>query len=183
MGLPSGFFAQLALNGQCFIGSTAATGVDLPIYNATAAHTAVLWNPAGSGVNLVLNTFSAGQADATTPAISGLGLSFLLNTGAAIGTGAPVVTFTDAIVQNAKLGTGGNKARFGAASISATSFLMSLGASQDSATPGTQLDMSWFYFNGSVVVPQGTLVAVVGAPIAFGQAMALSLSWAEVPVS
>ncbi len=180
MALPSGYFQQLALNGQCFVGSTAATGVDIPIYNATAAHTAVLWNPAGSGVNLVLNTFSAGQADASTPAISGLGLSYLLNTGSAIGTGAPVVSFTDAIVQNAKIGIGGNKARFGAASISATSFLMSLGASQDSITPGANIDLSLFEFNGSVIVPQSTLVAVVGAPIAFGQAMVVSLSWAEV---
>lgn len=176
------YFQQLALNGQCFIGSTAATGVDIPIYNATAAHTAVLWNPAGSGVNLVLNTFSAGQADATTPAISGLGLSYLLNTGAAIGTGAPVVTFTDAIVRNANLNGNGAKARFGAASISATSFLMSLGASQDSTTPGANIDTSAFNFNGSVILPPGTLVAVVGAPIAFGQAMVVSLSWAEVSV-
>jgi hypothetical protein len=183
MALPGGFFQQLALNGQCFIGSTAATGVDIPIYTATAAHTAVLWNPGGSGVNLVLNTFSAGQADATTPAIAGLGLSYLLNTGSAIGTGAPVVTFTDAIVQNAKIGVGGAKARFGAASISATSFLMSLGASQDSTTPGANIDTSAFNFNGSVIVPPSTLVAVVGVPIAFGQAMAVSISWAEVQIS
>ena len=175
-------FGQLALAGKCFIGSTAATGVDIPIYNATAAHTAVLWNPQGSGVNLLMNEFSIGQADASTPAISGLGLSFLLNTGAAIGTGAPVVTFTDALVQNALIGKGGNRARFGAASISATTFLMSLGVSQDSITPGTQMDMSVFCFNGSLVVPPGTLIAVVGAPIAFGQAMVATLTWAEVAV-
>jgi len=176
-------FGQLALAGKCFIGSTAATGVDIPIYNATAAHTAVLWNPQGSGVNLALNTLAVGQADATTPAISGLALAFLLNTGSAVGTGAPVVTFTDALVQNAIIGKGGNRARFGAASISATALLMSLGLSQDSVTPGTQLDTSTFVFNGSVIVPQGALVAVVGAPVAFGQAMVASITWAEVPVS
>lgn len=174
-------FGQLALAGQCFIGSTAPTGVDLPIYNATAAHTAVLWNPQGSGVNLLVNKVAVSEADATTPAITGLGLSYLLNTGAAIATGAPVVTFTDATVQNAKIGRGGNKARFGAASISATTFLMALGLGQISATPGTGIDTAIYDFDGSLVVPPGVLIALVGAPLAFGQAVTASFTWAEIP--
>ncbi len=174
------YFQQLALAGKCFIGSTAATGVDLPIYNATAAHTAVLWNPAGSGVCLMLNKAVIGQADATTPAITSLALSYLLNTGSGIGTGAPVVSFTDALVQNSRLGLGGNKARFGAASISATALLASLGVSQISATPGTGIDTSVFNFDGTVVVPPGALVAFTGAPIAFGQAVVATINWAEV---
>lgn len=177
------YFQQLALNGQCFIGSTAATGVDIPIYNATSAHTAVLWNPAGSGIVLVMNQAALAQADATTPAISGLGISYLGNTGSAIATGAPVVTFTDALTFNAKLGGGAPKARFGAASISATAFLMSLGLSQDSVTPAAGILNTTFNFNGSLIVPPGYLIAMVGAPVAPGQAFTASFTWAEVPIS
>lgn len=175
-------FAQLALAGQCYVGSTAATGVDIPIYNATAAHTAVLFNPSGSGVNALLNWVAAGQADASTPAISGLGLSFLTNAQGPA-TGAAVVTFTDALVQNAIIGKGGAKCRFGAASLSATTLLGSIGFSQDSVTPGANIDAVVFYANGSIVLPPATCLALVGAPIAFGQAMVASMGWAEIPIN
>lgn len=174
------YFQQLALAGKCFIGSTAATGVDLPIYNATAAHTAVLWNPAGSGVSLVMNQAILAQADATTPVITGFGISYLLNAGAAIGTGAPVVTFTDALALNARLGGASPKARFGAASISATAFLLSIGLSQDSVTPAAGILNTTFSFNGCLVVPPGALIAMTGAPVAPGQAFTASFTWGEV---
>lgn len=173
------YFQQLALAGNCFIGSTAATGVDLPIYNATAAHTAVLWNPPGSGKNLILNQAIFAQADATTPVISGIGFSYLLN---AVGpaTGAAVVTFTDALAINAKLGGASPRARFGAASISATAFLLSAGLSQDSIAPAAGILNTVFNFNGCLIVPPGALIAMVGAPVAPGQAFTASFTWAEV---
>lgn len=178
------FFQQLALAGQCFFGSTTQGGVTLPAEDATA-QTFVLWNPAGSNVNLVLNKLAMGQADATTPAITGIGLSFLMNAGAAIGTGAPVSAFTATAPINARIGNGpSSKARFSlSATTIATGFLMSLGLSQDSVTPGTGLDTAVYDFGGCVILPPSTLIALCGAPAAPGQDFTATIHWAEVPVS
>lgn len=175
-------FLQLALAGQCFIGSTAAAGVTIPIYNATAAHTAVLFNPASSGVNVALNKVLLGQADATTPAISGLAISYLLNAQGPA-TGAAVVSFTDALALNSKFGGPAPKARFGAASLSATALLLSMGLSQDSATPAAGLFATSFVADGSIILPPASLIAITGAPIAPGQDFVASVMWAEIPIA
>src|SRR5438128_2903586 len=52
------YYAQTKA-GNVYIGSTAAAGVVPPIYNNTA-QTFGLWNPAGSGKNLVLVSLRVG---------------------------------------------------------------------------------------------------------------------------
>lgn len=177
------WFIQQALAGNCFFGSTTQGGVTLPAEDATA-QTFALWNPAGSGVYLVLNKLALGQADATTPAITGIGLSFLTNAGSSIATGAPISAFTATTPQNARIGNGPtSKARFSlSATTVATAFLMSLGLSQDSVTPGTGIDTATYDFGGSVILPPGTLIALCGAPAAPGQDFTATIHWAEVEI-
>lgn len=179
----SAYIGLQALAGNVFIGSTAGAGVDPPAFNATA-QVFGLWNPAGSGVNCVLDRIIVGQADATTPAISGLSISYLPNAGSAIGAaGAPITAFTGATPVNSRLGYGNaSRTRFtpSAATTIATTFLMSIGLSQDSVTPGTGLVTSVFDFDGVVIVPQGVAVFLTGAPAAIGQLLTATLTWAEI---
>jgi hypothetical protein len=182
---PEGYFQQLALNGQCFFGSTTNAGVAIPAYNATA-QVFGLWNPAGSGVNLVLNKLSVGIVDEGTNIVAAIGLSFLTNTGSAIAGSGQISAFTDATIRNAIVGGGvASKARFTlTATTAATSFLMSTGmswpeADMAGAVMPVMLD---FDFNGSVIVPQGVYVGL-GGSAAPGSTCQATISWAEVSVS
>lgn len=180
------FFQQLALAGQCFIGSAPVAGVDIPVSSGTTP-VFMLWNPAGSGVNLVPNQLSISTIDATTPVISGLVFAYLVNAGSSYGTGAPVATFTSGTVVNAKLGSGqASKARFSSAG-SGTTFtaaittFLPVGLSHDSVTGGTGWQNGIVNFNGSLILPQGALIALYGSA-AQTQNMMPSISWAEIPV-
>lgn len=179
--LPGDLTRQM-LAGNMFIGSTAAAGVAIPAYNATA-QVFGLWNPLGSNVTAVPVFISVGIATVGTPAVADLSLSILTNTGAQIATGSPITAFTGSTPVNARLGTGKvSQVRFtaSAATMSAPSHLMSLGASQESATPGTGIFNIYFPFNGTLGVDPGTYIGI-GGSAAIGQTAAVSLFWYEIP--
>lgn len=174
-------FAQLALGGQCFFGSTAIAGV-VPT-TSTTAQVFGLWNPAGSGYNALLNKFNISVTTANTALVASLGLSVLTPTGASIGT--PISAFTSGTIQNALLGSGKASAmRFtpSAATTTATTFLTALGVAQTAGTAPIGPQAYVYDFDGSIILPPNTAVFVV-ASAAVASAFAMALSWAEVPVS
>jgi hypothetical protein len=177
-----GDITRQMLAGNMFIGSTAAAGVAVPAYNATG-QVFGLWNPAGSGFTAIPVFLTAGVATVGTPAVADISLSILTNCGAQIATGAPVTAFTAATPVNARLGAGKvSQMRFtaSAATMSAPAHLMSLGVSQESATPGTGLFNIFFPFNGSLAVDPGTYIGI-GGSAAIGQTAAVTLVWYEIP--
>lgn len=179
-------FLQLALAGQCFFGSTTQDGVAIPAYNSTSPVFA-LWNPAGSGVDLVLNKLTAGVTADGTNAIAALGFSYLANAGAAIGTGAPVSAFTATAPFNARVGEGkASKARFSlSATITAGTFLYALGFNGwagDIAATALSPTTYNYDFNGSLIIPPGVFIHAV-AEATLGLSLQMSLSWAEIPIA
>lgn len=179
--LPGDITRQM-LAGNMFIGSTAAAGVAVPAYNATA-QVFGLWNPAGSGFTAIPVFLTAGIATVGTPAVADLSLSILTNTGSQIATGSPITAFTQSTPVNARLGSGKvSQMKFtaSAATMSAPSHLMSLGASQESATPGTGIFNIFFPFNGSLGVDPGNYIGI-GGSAAIGQTAAVTLWWYEIP--
>lgn len=178
-------FLQLALAGQCFFGSTTNAGVAIPAYNATA-QVFGLWNPAGSGVRLVLNKLSVGIVDEGTNIVAAIGLSYLANAGSAIATGAPISAFTATAPFNAIVGGGkASRARFTlSATTSAPAFLMSTGMSWPEADmAGAVMPVMLDYdFNGSVIIPEGVYIGL-GGSAAPGSTCQASISWAEIPTS
>jgi hypothetical protein len=177
-----GYLPAQALAGNVFIGSSLAAGVAIPAYNATAQVFGV-WNPAGSGKNLILLKFMAGVATAGTPAVAALGLSYLPNAGGSIATGAPISAFTDSTPVNGLLTKGNaSAARFTlAATITAPTFFYDLGVSQESATPGTGLFWVEHDFDGAVIIPPGVYVGV-GGSAAPGQTIQSTLVWMELAI-
>jgi hypothetical protein len=178
-----GYLPSQTLAGKVFIGSTTQAGVTLAAVDATAPKFG-LWNPAGSGKALVLVRITLGQTDATTPAISGLGLGVLTNAGSAIGaTGAPITAFTETAPTSGLVGApvGFHAGRFTlAATVVAPTFFYSLGFSQDSTTPGTQIDTCIHEFGGDMIVVPNTFICLGGANVAPGQDFAASIVWFEV---
>lgn len=93
-----GRYQDAVLRGRCFVGGTAATGVAPGTAIGTTAAFS-LFNPAGSGVNLVLLKVSMGYVSGTL----GAGLvHFLANTNVA----AAAVTGTAITAVNCLLGSG-----------------------------------------------------------------------------
>jgi len=179
-----GYFQQLALAGKCFFGSTTNAGVAIPAYNATA-QVFGLWNPAGSGVLLVLNKLAIAVATLGTNAVSAIGLSYLANAGASIANGGPISAFTQTASQNARVGNGlASKGRFTlSATITAPTFLMSLGMAQNATTTQPVAEQAYNYdFNGSLIVPEGVYIGL-GGSAAPGSTYQATVSWAEVPVN
>lgn len=182
-----GKYYQWAYRGRLFIGSTPIAGVAIPI-SSTTAPTPVLWNPAGSGVNLVLIRYTAAYTGGTG-AVSGFGYYALTAAGSAIATGAPVSAFAATTPTNALIGAGqASKAKFsatGTVTLAAAGTLVkaaSLGQAVAAATnanlpaPGLIED-----FDGSIIIPPGVLF-YPAATAASGDTFAQSLTWYEAPV-
>jgi hypothetical protein len=178
-----GYLPQSTIAGRSFHGSAGATGVTVPIYNSTSP-TFALWNPVGSNRILIPVTFAIGVEATGTPAITTLGLSEVINTGAAVGTGNPVAAWTDATVYNGRVGrTGGNYGRIGVATTTLTSagnFFYEFGFSQ--AT--TSLANGWVSlvhkFDGTIALEPGSLIHLVGAPLAPVEVLTPSITWIEI---
>ncbi len=175
-------------NGNVFLGSTAVAGVKPAAYNATAI-TYALWNPLGSGKNIVPLYTSIGYVD-TTSAAGNIGLSYQTGMGAQVASGAAVTAATLVAPVNAFL-SGGNAsiAKFAPATLtlgSAATYLMTFGFSQLVTTAATTSSIGWgpwvFNYMGAMIVPPGTGIFVTGntAPLSN---LDITTAWAEVPIT
>ena len=179
-------------NGGVYIGSTTYAGVAIPAYNATA-QVFGLWNPAGSGVNVILVSLDLSVATAGTEALSSIGLSYLPNAGANIATAAPISAFTQTASLPALIGSSGgvaapSAARFTlSATITAPTFYRSLGmtetvaAGASTVTTGPNVFQLSYAFSGADGVAPGTYIGI-GGSAAPGSTFAGSLCWIEIPI-
>lgn len=185
------FILQQALAGKYFIGSTTYDGVVIPAYNATG-QTFGLWNPAGSGVNLVLDKLTLGLQAAGTEAISTFGLSYLTNTLADIATGGQITAFTKTEAVNGLLGGGNGKAQSArgrftlAATVSAPTHCYCLGmcsVSDDVTTDGTSAFVQLTHdFGGGLIVPPGVYIGLGRSVATANQKIQASINWFEIAV-
>lgn len=180
----SGRYALDTLLGQVFIGSTASGGVTVPAFSNTAAVFA-LWNPFGSGKNAYLMYLTIGFVS-TTAAPSNFALGYQNGVGSQVATGGPVTAATVVAPVNGFLGAGNaSVTKFVPATITLTagcSFLMTTGTSQlttTGATTSAPYFTSYTDFQGSVIIPPGSLV-VVGGNVATTTVCDMSLVWEEV---
>jgi hypothetical protein len=179
-----GKWYHAAKQGRLFMGSEAAAGVVLPIYSATAAKF-VLWNPANSGVNLVLVRFTATYID-TTCAATGFTIGIGKNAGSSLATGG-VSAFTETVPERAPFGssTGGNQVRFSlAATIIAPTVLYQMGENQLvlTATDATTAHFVFRHdFDGEMVIAPNNLISIGGNIAQLGK-WSSSMMWVEEPV-
>jgi len=175
--------ADVAL-GQVFIGSTAAAGVSMPLYSSTT-QVFCLWNPAGSGKNAYLLNCAIGFVSGTAT-VSNVVYAYSTGMGSAIGTAAPMVTFTKVSPVNAYLGSTNQSAMFFApatvTTTSAPTFLKSMGVSIATFTPTATVTPMFTIFdniNGSLALSPGTTLFVAGN-VANAVVADISLMWEEV---
>lgn len=172
---------------HCIVGG-AGTGITVPIYNATTGVAFALWNPFGTERIVVPKKLSIGVAATATPvAISTLALGRVINTGPTYATGLPIAAWTDATVYNGRLQLGSteNQARVGVDTTTLTTAASSfyeLGISQATTALAAGLVSLTFRFDDEIVLDPGTLVHLVGNPLAPIETMVASITWKEYEV-
>lgn len=173
-------YYQDVIQGNVFIGSTAAAGVAFPISTGTAV-TCGLWNN-NTAKNAVLLGLNVGYTSGTI-ALGEIGLANQY-VGFATATAAPLSAFTDGTPKNALLGGGSSTMRFtpSAATLSAGGTAVYwTGKSIESASAGTGIYDAKIDLDGQIIVPPGHLVFVCGSVAQTG-VFTMSLIWQEVTI-
>jgi hypothetical protein len=175
-----------AISGSLFHGMSVTAGHVIPADNASAPTYAV-WNPASSGVNLIPVCFRFGTITLGTRVVSALGFNIVTGTGASIATGSPVTAFaeTATAIKAADFSTGtASKAKFsntGTVTVSTSLIFFPLGVSHDLITVGEAYN-GIVNFDGSWIVPPGTLIFPASHGAATGSTYLMQLTWLEVPI-
>ena len=171
--------------GAVFAGSQAVAGAAVPVYTNTTQQ-AGLWNPAGSGVNLVPIRLNLGYVS-TTGAAGGFCLGYVLNCGAGLGAAGSGITAAtmNLLPVNCNLQGPKSKAIWMSAAITCTApaYLMNLGINQlvtTAAATGATFFNGQYDFDGHVVIPQGTAIFFAGM-IAMLTLVSYTCIWEEVP--
>lgn len=174
------WFIQQRLAGKGFFGSTAAAGVAVPLTTATA-QVFGMWNPPGSGVNVVLDKLILGIATLGTNIVAALNWSVHLNV-LAIATGSAITAFTETTIRNSVLGRGTvSKIKFtgSAATTTAATQLTPVGITSTTGTPTNASPVMVFDHQGMIILPEGAAIFLVGSA-APGSTYQVGLSWAEI---
>lgn len=152
--------------------------VTLPVNATTLVSKLGVYNPLGSGKNLELICFDMAYVVATT-VVNGVGLYY------SNGTNASGATFTTAgTIISGVLGGGGTSVATGYSAVTHVG-TPTLGAllAYTGAVTSTAVNSVHYDFDGRVIVPPGTLLAVAMTTAAStASGFTGMLHWAEVPV-
>lgn len=176
----------LAKAGKVFTGSIAAAGVVLPIYSNNTQQVG-LWNPSGTGVDLIIKTICLTYVQ-TTGAAGGYVIGQLTGLGPAVATGSNITAFTEtAAVSDYPAGGYSSVAKFGQGATltvvgSAVTIKRHLGLNQNAFTAAGTGQMPYesvLNFDGDLVVTPGNAIFLAGN-IATLATLSGSITWAEV---
>lgn len=179
-------YYEQVLRGNAFVYSQAATGKAL-VAPATTLLAPMIWNPTGSGKNLVLHKLVIGYVGTNTWGPGHVEYGVITNAGSQIGTGAPIVSLTQVAGVNCLLGAGNASVmRFCPSvcvTITAPTFLCTTGISADTGTiaadniPWTAIDD----IRGLIIVPPGVAFFVM-ANAALLAITSVALFGVELPI-
>lgn len=184
----NGYFYEQTMRGNMFVYTTALAGNALVA--ATTTNAPALWNPAGSGKNLVLVKITAGRTAKGTPLEGSIVYLTLPNAGATVGTANQIVSLTAVAGVNCLLG-GGNTSvmRFAPTTITTTgtpTLICTAGFAQTAdngatTVSGPRLETAIDYINGGIIVPPGNTFQL-GAAVSLSTTYTFSIFALELPV-
>lgn len=181
-----GKFGDLAMRGLVFAAPTAAA-LAIPV-NTTLTNSPALWNPASSNKLVIPLRVLLSLGAIGTPILQGFTISYLTAAGDGIGTGAPVVTFTNIAPTCTLLGKGTTAStKFAGAVATYTTQparIMDLGFGhhlEGAAASGCLYTNFYHDFDGSLQMPPGTLI-VLGSTIATSTTYWVTYLFAEIPM-
>jgi hypothetical protein len=182
----NGRFYEQTMRGNMFVYSTASTGIALAIAAVTGNYPS-LWNPSGSGYNFVPVKLLLGYlSGANVP--GNVALYWTASAGSAIGTTAPVVTWTNVAGVNALIGGGRNSYMKWSPAVHTTTavptFLTTVGLNLFTglaATAAPPFTMS-YDFDGTMVVAPGNVIHICANPTLQTMVATVTLIGMELPI-
>lgn len=181
-----GKFGSLCMKGLVYAAPVAAAAA-VPIAT-TLTNAPALWNPASSRKYVIPLRVLLSLGAIGTPVLQGFTLSYLTQAGDNIGTGAPVVTWTNVAPTNLLLGRGTTATtKFSPAVSTYTTQptrLMDLGFGhhlEGTAASGQLYSMFYHDFDGEVIMPPGTTIHL-GSTIATSTTYWTTFIFAEIPM-
>ena len=176
---------NVARQGKTFTGNIAAAGVVLPIYSNNTQQVG-LWNPAGTGVDLVVRRIAMTYVS-TTGAAGGYVIGQITGLGSAVATGTNITAFTETTPVSDYPGAGfSSVAKFAQGATitvvgSAVTIKRHLGLNQLVTTAADATTVPWkadFEFDGDLVVTPGSAIFLAGN-IATLSTWTGSITWSE----
>lgn len=177
-------YYEQTMRGNAFMYSAAIGGTVLAAFATTSAP--FIWNPIGSGRNLIITKVAVGLDATGTTAAGHVVYGVQSNLGGNVGTGAPVVSGTFVAATNLLIGSGlVSQMKFAPTTVSLTAactFLCTMGLGQATAattatSPYTAID----YVEGRIVIPPGSAFSVAASG-AIASTYTISITGLEVPV-
>lgn len=176
--------------GNVYYASTAAAGVTISIFSNASFTGLGIWNPQGSGKNLsMIETIWNPQTVET--AMAGIGYAWLTNTGASLGTAAPLSATTPitATRGSGNIGIAAGQGASAALVVSAATLTTAMtwgrpapGYVSTGAITTTQSGALVHNLDGTMIVPPGTFLALTSSIASGGTAWVLSAVWEETPL-
>jgi hypothetical protein len=167
-----GKYYTLTRKGRVFIHSTVVAGVAFPI-STTTTPVFGIWNKLGSGKLIIPLLYGAAYVSGTNVQ-TGVNLALLTNTGAALGTLAPLTAITEVAPRNALIGVGQAAVANGFSTATITTagvFLMSLGFNTFTGAATVPVGIggpNWFDFDGTLAIPPGNMIYTMGNAASVG---------------
>ena len=176
----SGQYFEQALNGQSYIYMIASQAL---LLSATSGNVPTVWNPAGSNVIFVPTKLTITYISGTL-AVGGVVIGTTLNAGAAIGTAAPIVTFTQVTPKPSIRGTGfGAKCLFAPSTCTFTAApVIEYATNINYNTTALCLANGTHDFNGTLAYYPGTAMSICYTVSSSSAVFAISLSGLEIPI-
>lgn len=177
-------YYEQTVRGNAFVYAVPAAGAILNVLGTTSAP--FLWNPAGSGKNLVITKVVAGLVATGTTAAGHIVYGFQNNLGSQTGTAAPVVSLTAVAAVNLLMGGGkASVMRFAPTTVSLTAactFLCSMGIGQaTAASTATSPYMAVDDVDGRIIIPPGSAFTVAASG-AIASTYSISIYGLEIPI-
>lgn len=184
-----GKYYTSAYRSNVFWASAAVTGIITTAFSNGTYVGLLLWNPQGSGKNLVPIRATQGRILAATT-VCAFGHSYLLNAGSGVATAAPIsaftaITATRGPANNPGLtGQGSSVALVGGGATFTTALAWGRANGFAAGTETTAIVEQAYVedFDGNLIIPPGTLMAVFAASAAQGGTWVPSVLWEEIPV-
>lgn len=161
-----GKYYSQTYNGTMFYATTIAATAT-PVYTATAVTGLSIWNPTGSGKNIIITRAIVGPVTAASAAVL-LGFALIQNAGSGVATGGPISATTalsSALRGGGLLNNSGQNSSIalvstGSTVVAPTQFIPLFGQTTDVIT--TSSEGTAFVYD-----PEGSLILQPGSYIAF----------------
>lgn len=179
-----GKYYEANSRGRVYTGSSASTGIALIVPATTGGHP-TLWNPAGSDINVSVIRLELSWVSGNN-APGALEWASTLNTGSAVGTGAPIATATVVAPVGMLGGPLTNKAKWSPTTntfTAAPAFFRAAGISLFTGIGATAVApfVLRAEYDGDFVLAPGTAVSLCDQTTTTTAVFQVSVTWEEIP--